>query len=638
MSSFFYLAAITVMNAITLKTPLSRFLKIALTFLSVLFVTLQSCKKDKEKVIPTGIITGVVLSKNDLPLSGVKVSLNNEKQSFVYSDAEGKYTFNSIIVGEYSVLAAKEKHLSESQRVTVTQDGVTKLDFHLEVGEATLEIEKEAYELPYTKSTNTINVKSNTAWMITLSADWLSVNSPIGLGDKTISIVADENEGDEIRTAILTLTAGMNVKVITITQYPKIKLLSVSMTHPITDTVILTFSAPVSEVKISSKYELCITDLSYDKTPMSKEVRFKYSCGRLGQSYPFQVTAKDKFTSYTENFNVDFFSKRIVYPAVWSQGPPTYFVTDDNKSVWFSVFDTQVVQQIDMETFTVIKNYSVNFKVRKLVYNPYNKLIYILTNTPDIYVMDPDNGSIVKQFKLEIIEGDNETYPTIYPRALAFTRSGIGAMVCGSNVTSGTSWKMVDSRENDFVYYHKQKDKNYEYGKIEVNYDRTKLIIKASFSNLLFSLDPVQDVIKDIANPVHGALGGVIPNKKNDNLYFVQTYEQYIYNPVNNYRSNITYLESGNAGDFSYRVGEEETIYGFDTSNWLRILDYKTQKTLLTFPTINEFYYGKPISTTDGKYLINFTNFTLFRFNTELFIVRNQVNKIGVEAKSAFVK
>ncbi len=618
------------------KKPTSGFLKTALILIMLVFICLQSCKKEKEKITPTGLITGTVLSKNGLPLSGVKISLDNEKRTYVFSDGEGKYTFDRIPVGDYSILAAKEKYLSESKRTTVTQDGTTKLDFHLEVGEATLEIEKESYQLPYTKTSDLINIKSNTAWMITLSADWLSVDNPIGVGDKGIYVVAEENQGDTVRTATLTLTAGMAVQVITIIQYPKIKLLSVSMTHPITDTVILTFSAPVNEVQITSKYDLCLSDLAYNRTPMSKEVRFKYSCGRLGQSYPFQVTFKDKITSYTENFNVDFFSKRIVYPAVWSQSTPTYFVSDDNKTVWFSVFDTQMVQKIDMETFTVIKNYPVDFKVRKLVYNPYNKLIYLLTNTPDIYVMDPNNGSIVKHIKLEVLDGDNNSYPTIYPQALAFTSSGIGAMVCGARVSSATSWKMIDSRKNDLVYYHKQKDKNFEYGKIEVNYDRTKLIIKAYFSNITFSIDPVQDVIKDITIPVHGALGGVVPNKKNDNLYMIQTYEQYIHNPVNNYLSKITYLAHGNAGDFSYRNGEEEIIYAFDTDNWLQILDYKNGKTRLTFPTINELYYGKPISTTDGKYLVNFGNFTLFRFDTELFTVKGQINKTAI--KTAFVR
>ncbi|QXU42185.1 carboxypeptidase regulatory-like domain-containing protein [Pedobacter sp. D749] len=619
-----------------LKKPTSGFLKTALTLVMLVFICLQSCKKEKEKITSTGLITGTVLSKNGLPLSGVKISLDNEQRTYVFSDGEGKYTFDRIPVGGYSILAAKEKYLSESKRTTVTQDGTTKLDFHLEVGEATLEIEKDSYQLPYTKTSNLIKIKSNTAWMVTLSTDWLDVDNPIGLGDKGIYVVAEENQADTARTATLTLTAGMAVKVITIIQYPKIKLLSVSMTHPITDTVILTFSAPVSEVQITSKYDLCLSDLAYNRTPMSKEVRFKYSCGRLGQSYPFQVTFKDKIASYTENFNVDFFSKRIAYPAVWSESTPTYFVSDDNKTVWFSIFDTQIVQKIDMETFTVIKNYPVDFKVRKLVYNPYNKLIYLLTNTPDIYVMDPDDGSIVKQIKLEVLDGDNNTYPTIYPQALAFTSSGIGAMVCGARVSSATSWKMIDSRKNDLVYYHKQKDKNYEYGKIEVNYDRTKLIIKAYFSNITFSIDPVQDVIRDITIPVNGSLGGVVPNKKNNNLYMIQTYEQYIHNPANNYLSKITYLAHGNAGDFSYRSGEEEIIYAFDTDNWLQILDYKNGKTLLTFPTINELYYGKPISTTNGRYLVNFGNFTLFRFDTELFTVKGQINKTAV--KTAFVK
>lgn len=615
------------------------FLRIIWFLIASVFFSLISCKKDKEKLTSRGMIIGMVLSVDNLPISGAKVSLNNEGVSYVYSDERGYYRFNNIDVGDYIVLVAKEKYLSESKKAIVFQDGITKLDFNLQVGEATLEIEKETYDLNYTKTINTVNLKSNTTWLITSSASWLTVNTVTGTGSDLVSIIADENSTDMARVATVTVTAGVRVKLITITQYPKAKLLSVTMTHPITDTVILTFNVPVNEVLITSKYNRCVTALAYNKTPMSNEVRFKYSCGRLGQSYPFQITYKDKLTSYTEDFNVDFFSKRIEFPAIWSSGPPAYFVTDDNKLLWFSVFDTQIVNKIDLETFKVIKTYTFNFKVRKLVYNPYNKLIYILTNTPDIYVMDPgDDGSIVKQIKLEMIAGENEIYPTLYPQTLAFTSSGIGAMVCGMKESSGTSWKMIDSRKNDLVYFHKEKDKSPWYDRIEINYDRSKLIIKAAYTNMLFSFDPVKDEIKDIANPVHGKLGWVVPNKKNDNLYFIQTYEQYIFNPTNSYLSKISYLGNGNAGDFSYRSGEEEIIYAFDTNNFLQVLDYKRQKTLLVFPTINEFYNGKPISTTDGKYLINFTNYTLFRFDTELFEGLIDANKIAIKTKSAFVK
>lgn len=145
-----------ILSALNLR--LSVFSKFYLTMTVILFLTFPSCKKGGEKSPSTGIISGTVFSKDHLPLAGVKVSIDDRERSFVYSDAEGKYTFRSIAVGDYSILAAKEKYLSESKRATVTKDITTKIDFQLGVGEVTLEIEREAYDFSYDRFTNIINL------------------------------------------------------------------------------------------------------------------------------------------------------------------------------------------------------------------------------------------------------------------------------------------------------------------------------------------------------------------------------------------------------------------------------------------------------------------------------------------------
>lgn len=613
---------------------------LTLTMLVVAAAMLHGCKKDKkvQREVPTGTISGMVLSDQGIKLSGVRITLSDEKKTNVYSDTEGKFRFEQVAVGNYSLMASKEKYISDNKTTSVEENQTSGVTFSMKVGEPTLLIDKQKLDMSWGGGAGVIELQSNSAWMVTGTTDWLSVDAPSGAGDRKISLNAKQNLSDSLRTAIISFTCGNITRTLEVVQLAKIRLLSVSLTHPISDQVILTFSSPVDEVLITSKYELCQSTITYGNKPMSREVRFKYPCGRLGLSYPFQVIAKDRLESYTINFDVDFFSKRVVTPAVWSQGPPTYFVTDDNQAVWFSIFDSKVIQKIDMKTFEVEKTYPVDFKVRKLVYNPYNRLIYILTNTPDIYVMDPRDGRIVKDFRLQLLDGDNSVYPTIYPRYLAFTASGLGALICGSNISSATSWKMIDSRRDDLVFYPRHKDKNFEYGKVEVNFDRTKLLIKAAFSNLLFSYDPVGDVVTDIKIPIQGALGWVVPNKKNESLFYIQTYEQYIYNPQNNYQSFVTYLSNGCAADFSYRPGEQEIMYVFDTSNKFQLLDYKTQKTLHTFPTIDEFYYGKPIATTDGKYLVTFTNYTLFRFDTELFSLGGSTGKSAARVGNAFVR
>ncbi len=602
------------MKKVAFRTKKIKFIATTFTLIFLFLVILQSCKKEK---IYTGSIKGIVVSEYGLPLSGVVIALNDLDQTFAFSDSDGKFLLENVPVGNYSILASRDKFLSEGKTTTVKKDEPTILDFSLKVGETTLEIDKENLDIPYTIEVSSLAIQSNSTWMSSTSADWLTVDKSTGIGDSNITVSAKENETDELRTANLTVTSGGITKVIAVNQSPKIRLLSVSLTYPITETVILTFNTPVDGYQMTFTRPNSILHLPFISQPPSKEVHFKIGSAKLGESFPFRITTKDKFLSYTEDFNIDFFSKRITYPAEGSGIAPSYFISDDNKSIWFSNFNSQIIQKIDLKNFTVVNNYKFNFKIREIIYNPYNKFIYALTNTPDIYIINPDNGSIVKRFTLKILPEDSKVYPTIYPQTLVFTSSGIGAMICGSEQSSATSWKMIDSRNNDLVYYHKQSEKFYAYGSISVNYNRTKLYIKAEFSTSLFSLDPVNDLIEDISPPLDKDFNYIVPNKKNENVYFGHYGQPYIYNPVTKYTSAIAFNSSPGIGDFSYRPGEEEVIYAF-SGNILNVFNHKTTKKLYSFPSIL-MSSSYPVSSTDGKYLIVFDNFTLFRFDTELF-------------------
>jgi hypothetical protein len=67
-------------------------------------------------------------------------------------------------------------------------------------------------------SMTSLGITSNTAWTVSNSANWLSVDEG-GVNNKTISFIASANTGNSKRVATLTINAvGATPQTITVTQ------------------------------------------------------------------------------------------------------------------------------------------------------------------------------------------------------------------------------------------------------------------------------------------------------------------------------------------------------------------------------------------------------------------------------------
>lgn len=608
-----------------IKLDLSEYPRLIL-FLAVLACVFSSysCKKEKENPFATGSISGKVVDAFGIALSDVKITLDGQIKRSVVTNSSGEFVFKIVTAGDYHVLASKDKYISESKAVTVTQENGSIIDFQLQVGEATLDISTEAFLYSFKTSGNTVEVSSNSAWLMETSADWLIPEIGSGQGNQTLSIYAKENTSDEERTATITISAGAVKKIIHVIQDFKLKLVSISLTHPISDSVVLHFNKRVEEIWIDPLDQGCETRICCSSKPESSEVRFQYACARMGGSYPFLLKLKDKLEAYTENITVDFFSKRLVFTMDDYISSPNCYVFEDSKTLWVCGMDKHVIQEVDLQSFQIVRIYTVPVKVGRLCYNPYNKLIYITGESPDFYMLDPVAHKVVGKKTIVPIRGDDAVYPEIYPTMMGFTKSGIGVMTCkGSGSYAGT-WKMIDSRKDNLVYYYKDRETMEDIGNIDVNAEQNKLLLKMNYANELYSFDPLNEDIKVILPPVPGAVSYVKPNKKNGNMIYLQVYHQYLYNPGTNYVSQISHLANGYKGDFSYRQNEEELVYAFDANNYLQVLDYKSGSSILQFPILSQLRMGEMISTTDGKYLIASGGTTLYRFDTELLSPRKE--------------
>jgi hypothetical protein len=598
-----------------LNLSVSRMLIRLLIFFTV-NVTLSSCKKDN--AVASGTISGRVVDQLGSALSNVKITLDGQSHQSATTSATGAFIIENVIVGDYNVLASKDKYISANKAVTVTEDGMSTADFKLQIGEPTLKLSTDAFLYSSRSSGNAVEVYSNSAWTVESSADWLKPEITAGQGNGTVTFYAEENATEEARTATITISTGTLKKNVNVTQDVKLKLLYVSLSNPISDLVVLHFNKPVDEIKIEALNQYCLSTLDYNAHPQATEVSFSYSCAELGGSYPFRLTLKDKIATYTEDVKVDFFSKRLTFSREGYISYPNCYVFEDTKTLWICSIDERVIQEVDIETFQIVRTYTLPIKVGRLCFNPYNKLIYITGESPDFYMLDPVAHKIVGKKTMTPIPGDFEAYPEIYPTMMGFTKSGIGIMTCqGSGPYAGT-WKMIDSRKDNLVYYYKDRSAMENIGDIAVSSDQTRLIVKRNFNNDLYSFDPLKDDIKVILPPVAGGIGDVKPNKKNGNMMFVQVYHQYLHNPETNYLSQISYLGHAYKGDFSYRPNEDGIVYAFDADDYLQVLDYRSATTILQFPILNGMNSGETISTTDGKYLIASSGTTIYRFDTEL--------------------
>lgn len=82
---------------------------------------------------------------------------------------------------------------------------------HLALSSAKLEVDHTAQKM-------TVEVQSNVPWQATLTKTWLTVQPASGVGDGDLSLSIPEWDGDEDRSAILTVKAGELIRTVAISQ------------------------------------------------------------------------------------------------------------------------------------------------------------------------------------------------------------------------------------------------------------------------------------------------------------------------------------------------------------------------------------------------------------------------------------
>lgn len=162
------------MKKLTLKVALGVVFAFALCFMA-------SCTKEKA----TGRIQGIVTNyTTNEPLQGVNISLSPSGLSAV-TGSDGRYEFNDIEVGQYTVQGMKTGFESNTKSIVVTENGVASGDMQLRPATTGFNLNVEYLDFGTAFSTLTFKIINRNAtqplsWEISESLNWLWTDPTTG--------------------------------------------------------------------------------------------------------------------------------------------------------------------------------------------------------------------------------------------------------------------------------------------------------------------------------------------------------------------------------------------------------------------------------------------------------------------------
>lgn len=584
----------------------------ALVIPSILLLILWSCDRDEVVKVPKSSFVGIVRDEFGDLLDSVRCTITSSSNGNSTITKDGHFNFKLIDVGTYSLTLSKDNYVTVHTPVEIKAEP-NEMEFVLTSGNSFLRVSDSVLTPNYKNGSKDIIVESNAQWTVESDVSWLLVSFNSNSGSKKLNLSWKQSEQDDERIGNVTIKIGSLERKIKVIQSPQMKLFIIqaiigNRENGIKDSITLLFNQPIAVNSLTSNYEFCISDINYKVH--GKKLSFAYECARLGEEYPFSISVKDRMNENSSfQFNAQFFTRKLTLEG----GISDYFIDDDNKTIWAVLGLPNRIVKISLDDLTVESSYNLGFLPARLQKNTYNNLIsifdahgqcYSCDSPPSnyIYYFNPANG-LIKQIKIEPIEGyDHPNYPSIFPVSLETMQNGLGVLIT-SDDSGNNKWRFVDAAHQDSMFISPTRSEVW-YPSISLNHDRSEILMMQPWSTSIDILKIGSPIIITRDSPIPGASQYIVPNRKTNRVFHGQLYEQFI-SDMEDYVSQVTYIDTRafywRGGDFSYRSGEEETIYYFN-DDLFQMLDYKAGFTNFTAdknPTLLKIH-----STTDGKFLV----------------------------------
>jgi hypothetical protein len=582
---------------------------------------LVSCKEN-EVQIPKSSIEFIIKDEFDGLLDSVvcELSTENEKIS-MNSDANGYVKFDEINIGKYTLSYSKANYITGSEEIDVGIEP-EKLELTLASGNTFLNLKDSVFNINYVNSTKTIQLESNSNWSIETDVNWIKTSVSSGAGNSEVTLTWEKSNDDYERVAHVIFKAGSIKRKLRVIQFPPLKLLKVNAVigneeKNIQDSVKLVFNKRITVKSITTSYEFCLSQILHKAN--ANNLAFTYKCTFLGQSFPFTVSVLDGNEPYTFEIEAKFYTGKLNIPGYVMD----YFVTDDNQYIWCVTTFPSALLKVSLKDLAIVKERALDFAPTGLAWNSYHNTLNIFNtryvcNYADIesgackdnYLMFVNTETLeITKRKIPLINGyDREwyLYPYVFPKGIYQFKNGSGLILL-NNEYANTGWRFIDSFNSDSTYISSDHIRYNEikYQEIFLNHDKTKMVMLHPWGSTSIDIYEMGNpTFRTFKSPISsGRSSRFLASKKHDRFFHGQVYEQFI-TDLNGYVSFITTLGTGyfyGGQDFSYKPGQEETIY-YVSDGTFRILDYKIGFTTLTTQAISRLL--RINTTTDGKNII----------------------------------
>ena len=588
-----------------------------------------SCKERQEELsVPQGILEGIVKDEFGDVLDSVKCTVTSASSEFsTTTGADGKFRSPKLTTGKYVVMLSKAKYITASEEVEIKPEP-TIAEFILSSGTSFLRVSDSTLSVTHTAGDQDILVESNANWTVESNSSWLKTSNGAGAGTKTLKLSWEKSTEDHARTAVISIKAGSIVYKISVTQSPPLKLLSIegvigNYENGVSDSVKLQFNQPIALNSITKHYEFCVPPTTPYKI-WGNRLSFSYPCAALGGEYSFTVSVKNEMNeSFSFPVTIQFYQKKLSLDGYVID----YFIANDNQTIWAVTNFPDRILEISVESMTVLNSFNLDFKPQRIVLNQYYNLINVFSHSDWCYTcnsnyirfFDPVNGSITK-LKVDPVDGyDHPNYPSIFPLNFTTMKNGLSVLISADD-SGNHKWRFVDAVRD--TMYISPSHSSIRYQEIYLYHDQSKILMMHPWGSTTVDILEVGDMnIRTYNSPLRGRSNMLLPNKKANRVLHGQLYEQFI-SDLEGYVSNVSYIDTRSfygGTDFSYRSGEEETIYNL-ADGTLMILDYKIAFTSLSTDALSRMRNLQ--STTDGKSVLAFVQnnvgtTSFFRFSID---------------------
>ncbi len=426
-------------------------------FWPIIFLLL-SCSKDTE--IKPQSKTFLKLSFYDEFTSSTLDSVN-----FSIADQNKTYTFtrnNAVITdlpkGVTLARISKKGFVTQDYKVDFSNRDTIFDNIILAYDDFILDIPQDSLFASHNAKKYSFEVRRNSGFKIN-KPDWVRIDTTyVSKFNIKIDITFLKNTTLSMRQGEITLSRESSRRIIPIVQLRKNRIAKAFALVNAKATFDLQMEDEFLETPTIEKQDnMCISTITSVNLG-NKNMQFSDGCVYLLKQMPYKIILKNKGGLDTVEFKATLYDKMIDLNP-YKEQVSSLIDLGSNTHLYYTDSENNTIGVININEFKIEKRIVVPDRPKSLVYNPNNKLTYLLGYDEYLRILNLNTGEIVQTVQIPTDpDHDHPQSPYIIPEFLVFNKDGLGFMVTVGNNISGNGFRMINSKDNNSVglvpYFH----------------------------------------------------------------------------------------------------------------------------------------------------------------------------------------